>query len=463
MPKLEGGAEIGDFVTADLKFHKDGEALNEVKEIQFRLQPELRFQDGHVPDLAGALAGSSRARPARPTPRSAQSSPDPRLRGQAIGVDLRRQRPEDARGCPRSTPRSSAGSASTAWTTSAIGLRGVLDRRLEFQKRDAIRREILDQLVDADPVRPPGRPRLPPGEGDPPPPGPRPQAERPGRQRDPGPRGRAPGQRPRVDPRRASRSSSSWPRSPRRRGSRSRTPTSTHEIEAMATRTDESPRRVRARIEKEGLGDALASQILERKTIDRIIEFVKFEDVALVEDRAVETIDETAGDRLRGRGPRRSPRAEAARRPDSADRRPRTSLDSEPPRAATDPDAAGRPPADRPAAVHVPPHDGDRSGPTGPPTRVRRRARPIGQTTDSDPSVSLDRPGPGVARPRDDRAASPRTVAMTFDQPLSPAPRPALPRLRPAAADDPRRPPAGEPDRLPRRRRSTTPWPTWPS
>ncbi len=66
------------------------------------------------------------------------------------------------------------------------------------------------------------------------------------------------------------------------------------EIEAIAARTEESPRRVRARVEKEGLADALASQILERKTIDRILEFVKLEEVPLVEDKAVETLDQAA-------------------------------------------------------------------------------------------------------------------------------------------------------------------------
>ena len=66
------------------------------------------------------------------------------------------------------------------------------------------------------------------------------------------------------------------------------------EIELIAMRSDESPRRVRARVEKEGLADALASQILERKAIDRILEFVKLEEVPLVEDKAVETLDQAA-------------------------------------------------------------------------------------------------------------------------------------------------------------------------
>jgi trigger factor len=66
------------------------------------------------------------------------------------------------------------------------------------------------------------------------------------------------------------------------------------EIEAIAARTDESPRRVRARIEKEGLADTLASEILERKALDRILDFVKFEEVPLVEQQAVETLDQNA-------------------------------------------------------------------------------------------------------------------------------------------------------------------------
>src|SRR5208337_3818544 len=58
VPKLEGAARIGDYLTADLTFLKpDGSVLKEVKEIQFRLQPELRFQDGQIPGIGAALEG----------------------------------------------------------------------------------------------------------------------------------------------------------------------------------------------------------------------------------------------------------------------------------------------------------------------------------------------------------------------------------------------------------------------
>ncbi len=64
VPKLEGAAELGDYLTADLAFVRpDGQPLNEFKEVQFRLQPEIRFQDGAIADtsaLVGAKPGETR-------------------------------------------------------------------------------------------------------------------------------------------------------------------------------------------------------------------------------------------------------------------------------------------------------------------------------------------------------------------------------------------------------------------
>jgi trigger factor len=69
------------------------------------------------------------------------------------------------------------------------------------------------------------------------------------------------------------------------------------EIEAVAERTGESTRRIRARLEKEGTADHLATQILERKTIDRILKLSTIEDVVAAAEESegrVETLDHTA-------------------------------------------------------------------------------------------------------------------------------------------------------------------------
>ena len=293
VPKLEGGAEVGDFITADLKFHKDGEALNEAKETTFRLQPELRFQDGHVPNLEGALKG---VRPGETRESEAQigsGSPDPRLRGQSIGVtfvvnDLKTLR------MPEVDDAFLRGLGFDSRDDLRTGLREMLDRRLEFQKREALRREILDQLVDQTAIDLP--------------------SDLVARQEQTTLRrrfhelkesGLADSDiRAREAQIRANVHESTLQslkeffllaKIAEEEGIKVEDEDIEAEIEALALRTDESPRRIRARVQKEGLEDVFASQILERKTIDRIAEFVKFEEIAMAEESAVTTIDETAG------------------------------------------------------------------------------------------------------------------------------------------------------------------------
>jgi trigger factor len=70
------------------------------------------------------------------------------------------------------------------------------------------------------------------------------------------------------------------------------------EIERIAAQDDESPRRVRARIEKEDLMDALAADILERKALDLILQNAEYQDVPLGKEEeregAVATVEEQA-------------------------------------------------------------------------------------------------------------------------------------------------------------------------
>jgi trigger factor len=51
------------------------------------------------------------------------------------------------------------------------------------------------------------------------------------------------------------------------------------EIERLAERSGESPRRVRSRLEKENLIEALATELLERKALDLILQSAEYEDV----------------------------------------------------------------------------------------------------------------------------------------------------------------------------------------
>jgi trigger factor len=65
-------------------------------------------------------------------------------------------------------------------------------------------------------------------------------------------------------------------------------------IESLADRTGESPRRVRARLEKEGLLEQLAVELIERKVLDLILANAEYEDVPLDQPVAgtVSTVEE---------------------------------------------------------------------------------------------------------------------------------------------------------------------------
>jgi trigger factor len=296
VPKLEGGAEIGDYVTADLRFHRDGATLNEAREVQFRLQPELRFQDGSVPKVGDALVGVKPGESRDAEAHIGSGSTDPNLRGQTIQVTFQVHDLKQLR-LPEVNNNFLSGIGFDSEDELREALREILERRLKAQQRQSVRREILDQLIAQTPFELP--------------------ADLVNRQE------KATLRRLILDMRQEGLNETEI--RAREADIRANAHESTlrglkeffilakiaetedikvededfeMEIDAIAARTDESPRRVRARIEKDGLGDALASQILERKTLDRILEYVTYEEVPHVEQQAVETLDQSASSLL---------------------------------------------------------------------------------------------------------------------------------------------------------------------
>jgi trigger factor len=68
------------------------------------------------------------------------------------------------------------------------------------------------------------------------------------------------------------------------------------EIEMMAEQSGESPRRVKARLQKDDLLETLATQILEAKTLNLVLDAAEYEDVPMPEeeDRDMEAVEEQA-------------------------------------------------------------------------------------------------------------------------------------------------------------------------
>jgi trigger factor len=292
IPKLEGGAEPGDFVTADITFHVGGETLNTAREIQFRLQPELRFGDGTIPKLGEALKGVTPGETREAEGIVGGSSPNLGLRGRTIGVTFLVHDLKSVR-LPEVTPAflDSIGVSSKQELRDA--LKESLERQLKTRQQQAVRREIMDQLLANTPFDLP---------------------------EDLVKRQEATTIRRLVMELRQGGFTDEQIRASEARlraDAHASTLRSLKEffllakiaeaesievkdddledaIEAMAAESDESTRRVRARIEKEGLAEAIYTQVLERKTLDLILESVQYEDVPLVPEHAVETLDQSA-------------------------------------------------------------------------------------------------------------------------------------------------------------------------
>lgn len=73
------------------------------------------------------------------------------------------------------------------------------------------------------------------------------------------------------------------------------------EIDVIADRTNESPRKVRARLEREDLIEALATELLERRALDLVLQSATYEDYPFnpmqeKDDEGVATVDASATD-----------------------------------------------------------------------------------------------------------------------------------------------------------------------
>lgn len=65
-----------------------------------------------------------------------------------------------------------------------------------------------------------------------------------------------------------------------------------NEIERLADQTNDSPRRVRARLEKEDLLETMAAQLIERRALDLILESAEYEDTELTPEGGIAAVEQ---------------------------------------------------------------------------------------------------------------------------------------------------------------------------
>jgi trigger factor len=278
VPKLNEPAEIGDYVTADLLFRgPDGQLLDTLDEAQFRIQSELRFQNGAIPGIRAALAGAQPGEIRDVHAILGTAVDDPALRSATIGVqikikDLKRLR----------LPELNQAFLDSIGFDAVENLRGAIreniERRIRAEQRRSIRRQILDILLYQTPFELPTElvaneekstiSKLVA------------QLKQDGisdneiRAKEAQIRANA-----HESTLRSLKEFLLLAKIAEAEGIKVDEEELDLEIEAIAERSEESVRRVRARVEKEGGTDSLTSQILERKIIDRILEHTDVEDI----------------------------------------------------------------------------------------------------------------------------------------------------------------------------------------
>ena len=294
---FDGPAVSGDYITANLTFKYGEEVLSSAEEEVIRIRPTLSFRDGNIEHFDQLMAGVRAGETRQGTADLSNDAPNVLLRGQKVDANfevLEVKRLE----MPELTPQlldELGGFADEAELRDAI--RDQLARQLEYEQHRRAREQITAALTVA------ANWELPPA-----------MLQR---------QSRRELQRAVMELQRSGFSDQEIQahENALRQNSMASTARALKEhfileriaedeeidadeqdyeseIRLLASQSEESPRRVRARLEKSGSMDVLRNQIIERKVIERILANATFKEVPYNLQRS----DEAAVDRAAGGG-----------------------------------------------------------------------------------------------------------------------------------------------------------------
>ena len=292
VPKSEA-AVSGDYLVVDVVFRESEQEISRTTELSIRIQPILRFRDGTIERFDRAMAGTKPGDVRKVPVFISNEAPNEALRGRTVEAeftvkDIKRVRlPELSREFLEKLGYDSEEQLRDA-------LHSVLRRRLEYEQRRVARQQLLAQLTRA------VRIDLPPDLV-------KRQVQSTLRRhvaelREAGFTDQEIRQRL-VELQQ--RSTSVTEQSLREHFLLAKIADAEelvvkpedieNQIELIAMQNDENPRRVRARLDKEGQLGMLEIQILEQLAADRALEYSVYEDVPLVEqEEAAEAVDTAA-------------------------------------------------------------------------------------------------------------------------------------------------------------------------
>lgn len=278
----DGGVERGDTIIADVRFLDGKEVLREFEELTIRVDDDLYFRDGHIKKFADSLKGAKAGDSRDLKVTLSDSLQDEKRRGQVV----------DASFVLREIQQTELPEVNEEFlATVGIGdvgelrdlLKSSLEARLRYRQKEAATEQVMDKIVES------ANWELPPDLL-------RRQSERTlqrkiielqqaGYDED---RIRAQvnllRQNSKATTAKALKQQFVLQAIAEKEEIKIEEEDLDAEIRALADRTGESVRRVRARVDKEGLWESLAIHALERKTIDKILSYATIKEVPFEEE-----------------------------------------------------------------------------------------------------------------------------------------------------------------------------------
>lgn len=295
VPKPEGKAQIGDYVVGDLTVKDGDRTLGEIKETQFRVERQLAFKDGVCQKFAEQVKGANPGDTRTIDIKLSENAADPSLHGKTVKGTLKVNDVKSVR-LPELTHEllHEFGVHTPEQLRERIMV--LLNRRLEYMQRQAARQQVLEHIAAAatwelpnDLLARQARSAL----------GRRVMEMRAGGMSDEEIQGRM--RLLQQDVLRTTALALKEHFVLQKIAEVEKIEVNDEdindEVQRIAVENNESPRRIRARLEKEELLESLAIELIERKVLDLIFQNAEYEDVPVGEQEEpaqVATVEEQA-------------------------------------------------------------------------------------------------------------------------------------------------------------------------
>ncbi len=279
VPKPEGSAQVGDIIVADVTTRIGDRTLSEIKEFTARVEKQLAFKDGIAPKFADEIQGASAGDKRTVEIELSSAAADEAVRGKTVQASFEIKDVKTVR-LPELTHDFLHNFGVHTPEQLHELIRVFLERRLEYQQRQSAREQVLAQIASAAGWQLPQDLLMR-------------QARRALNRRllemqaqgmsEEEIRGRV-----RIleqDVLRSTEASLKEHFVLQKIAELEKIDVEEddldQEIERIAEQNNESPRRLRARLERDDLMDALAAELIERRALDLILDNAEYEDLPM--------------------------------------------------------------------------------------------------------------------------------------------------------------------------------------